>query len=253
MQLSPVVVLGSQVRENLFPNGAPAVGAYVLIQDAPFRVIGALASSRGALFGFSGDDYSVYLPLNTGRVRLFGDEQVSYLQVKALDVDEIPVTIAAIEQLLEVRHGKQGFAVQDAGQLMKTRLEVISTVTLVFGGIGAISLLVAGIGVMNIMLVSVAQRTREIGIRMAAGARNGDVLLQFLVEAILVCVLGGLVAVGLAFAAEALVNAFNVPIKVSGEPVLVALTVAVATGLVFGFAPAWRAARLDPAVALAAV
>ena len=252
-ELAPVVVLGSQARENLFPNGAPAVGAYVLIQDAPFRVIGTLASTRDALFGFSGDDYSVYLPLNTGRVRLFGDEQVSYLQVKALDVDEIPVTIAAIEQLLEVRHGKQGFAVQDAGQLMKTRLEVISTVTLVFGGIGTISLLVAGIGVMNIMLVSVAQRTREIGIRMAAGARNGDVLLQFLVEAILVCVLGGLVAVGLAFAAEALVNAFNVPIKVSGEPVLVALTVAVATGLVFGFAPAWRAARLDPAVALAAV
>ena len=252
-QLSPVVVLGSQVRENLFPNGAPAVGAYVLIQDAPFRVIGTLTSSRSGLISFGMDDYSVYVPLATARVRLFGDEHVSSLQVKTVDVDEIPVTIVAIKQLLEARHGKQAYAVEDAGQLMETRLEVISTVSLVFGGIGAISLLVAGIGVMNIMLVSVAQRTREIGIRMAAGARNGDVLLQFLIEAILVCVVGGLVAVGLAFSAETLVNAFNVPIKVSGEPVLVALSVAIATGLVFGFAPAWRAARLDPAVALAAV
>lgn len=249
--LSPVVVLGPQVKEQLFPGGQSAVGSNVLIHDAPFLVIGTLAGT-GAFLSFGFDDVAAYVPLTSARVRLFGEEQVDSLQVQAEDVDKIPATMLAIRQLLEA-HGKEGFVVEDEGQILQTRLEVIGTMSLVFGGIGAISLLVAGIGVMNIMVVSVMQRIREIGIRMASGARNGDVLLQFLLEAVIVCTIGGMVAVALALFAEGVLGAFNVPVQVTGTPILAALTVAVATGLVFGFAPAWRAARLDPAVALAGV
>lgn len=249
--LSPVVVLGAEVKERLFPGRRSVVGSQVLIQDAPFRVIGTLArSSQFLSFGFG--DMAAYVPLTGAKVRLFGEEQVDSLQVQAEDVDRIPATMLAITQVLEA-HGKEGFVVEDEGAVLETRLEVISTITLVFGGIGAISLLVAGIGVMNIMVVSVMQRIREIGIRMASGARNGDVLLQFLLEAVVVCVIGGLVAVALALFAEGVLVAFEVPIQVTGPPIVAALTVAVATGLIFGFAPAWRAARLDPAVALASV
>lgn len=248
--LAPVVVIGSQVRQNLFPDGAPAVGSHILIQDAPFRVIGVLAS-RGSVFAFSFEDYSLYVPLPTGRVRLYGEETIDSLQVWAQEIEQVPAIQQGIKALLLARHGKEGFAVEDAGGLMDLQLEAISVMTMVLGGIAAISLLVAGIGVMNIMLVSVTQRTREVGIRMAAGARNGDVLLQFLLEAVMVCVVGGLVAVLLAALTADLLGNLQVPIKVTGEPIFWSLSVAAITGVVFGFAPAWRAARLDPAQALA--
>ncbi len=251
--LAPVTVIGAQVRRTLFPNGASAVGSHVLIQDAPFKVIGVLAPKSRTVFSFGFEDSSLYVPLATGRVRLFGEETIDSLQVWAQQVEQIPAIMQGISALLLARHGKEGFAIEDAGGLMELRLEAISIMTLVLGGIAAVSLLVAGIGVMNIMLVSVTQRTREIGIRMAAGARNGDVLLQFLLEAIMVCVVGGLVAVLLATLTADILANFQFPIKVTGEPIVWSLSVAVMTGVVFGFAPAWRAARLDPATALAAV
>ncbi len=252
-QLAPVAVIGAEVRGRLFPDAASAVGAHILVQDTPLRVIGVLAPNSVGVLGFGFEDYSLYVPLSAGRTRLFGDQTIDSLQVSATDVAHIASIIEGIRTLLLARHGKEGFAVEDAGELMETQLEVISVVSLVLGGIAAISLLVAGIGVMNIMLVSVTQRTREIGIRMAAGARNGDVLLHFLLEAILVCVVGGLVAVLLAALTADILANFEVPIKVTGEPIFWSLSVAVMTGVVFGFAPAWRAAKLDPAAALAAV
>lgn len=252
-ELAPVVVIGAQVRQVLFSNGTSAVGSHILIQDSPFRIIGVLAPRSRAVFGFGFEDFSLYVPLPTGRVRLFGEETIDSLQVWAEEVDQIPAIMQGISALLLARHGKEGFAVEDAGGLMDLQLEAISIMTLVLGGIAAISLLVAGIGVMNIMLVSVTQRTREIGIRMAAGARNGDVLLQFLLEAVLVCVVGGLVAVLLALLTANVLANFQIPIKVTAEPIFWSLSVAVITGVVFGFAPAWRAARLDPAAALAVV
>ena len=252
-QLSPVAVIGAEVRRSLFPGNEAAIGAHILVQNAPFRVIGVLAPNSAAMLGFGWEDYSTYVPLTAARTRLFGDQTIDSMQVTAMEVAQIPAMIRGIRTLLSARHGKDGFTVTDSGELMETRLEVISTVSLVLGGIAAISLLVAGIGVMNIMLVSVTQRTREIGIRMAAGARNGDVLMQFLLEAVLVCVVGGVVAVILAGVTANVLAGFQVPIKVTGEPILWSLSVAVVTGVVFGFAPAWRAARLDPAAALAAV
>lgn len=252
-KLSPVAVIGAEVRRRLFPNDEAAIGAHILMQDAPFRVIGVLAPNSASMLSFGWEDYSTYVPLTAARTRLFGDQTIDSMQVTVMELAQIPAMIESIRTLLFARHGKDGFTVADAGELMETQLEVISTVSMVLGGIAAISLLVAGIGVMNIMLVSVTQRTREIGIRMAAGARNGDVLMQFLLEAVLVCVVGGIVAIILAGVTANVLAGFDIPFKVTGEPILMSLSVAVVTGVVFGFAPAWRAARLDPAAALAVV
>ena len=249
--LAPVAVIGDDVRAEIFADGVSPVGAHVLIQNAPFQVIGTLAPKHLGGFGYNRDDRSIFVPLSTARARLFGDDSIDSLQVKASEVEQVSTVMHQITTLLEARRGKRDFVVQDAGALLQTRLEVVSTITLVFGGIGAISLLVAGIGVMNIMLVSVTQRTREIGIRMAAGARNGDVLLQFLFEAVAVCVAGGLLALLLALLVADILPDFEIPLRVTSKPIIWSLSVAMATGIIFGFAPAWRAARLDPAKALA--
>ncbi len=254
-ELAPVAVMGAGVKAELFPDLASPVGAYVIVQDTPLRILGVLASNTGdsGIFGFSLDDESLYVPLSTGRVRLFGDARVDTLFVNASSLEAVPSVKRGIMNVLEARHGRQDFDVQDAGTLMDVQLDVISNMTLIVGGIAAISLLVAGIGVMNIMLVSVTQRTREIGIRMACGATRGHVLQQFLLEAVMVCVAGGLVAICLAFFTVDILTALGFPVRLTLKSIGWALAVATAAGLIFGFAPAWRASRLEPATALVTI
>jgi macrolide transport system ATP-binding/permease protein len=183
-------------------------------------------------------------------VRLFGATHVNNISVKVSEMEEIEDVQAEITQLLTSRHRTQDFNVINSASFIDMATTAQNTLTILLGAVAAISLLVGGIGVMNIMLVSVTERTREIGIRMATGARMRDIMLQFNIEAAVVCIIGGLMGLALGFAAGMGVSLFDVDVNFSPLPPLLAFTSAVLTGLVFGYLPARKAARLDPVAAL---
>ncbi|MBM3733087.1 MAG: MacB family efflux pump subunit [Acidimicrobiia bacterium] len=247
----PVATLGRTVVNNLFPPGVDPVGRYVLINNIPFQVMGVMAPKGATPFGSDMDDV-VFVPLTTGSLRLFGIRHLRAIVVQVEDVKAMEETQERIHALLLARHRIVDFQIRNMAAILETASETQTTLTILLGSIAAISLLVGGIGVMNIMLVSVTERTREIGIRMATGARAWNIMLQFLVEALVVCAVGGVLGVlgGLATAMTA--EYFGRPIVLSLAPVVLAFGCAFATGLVFGFMPARKAANLDPVVALAA-
>lgn len=247
---APVVVLGQTVVNNLFPGGQDPVGEYILIKNVPFEVIGIL-SPKGAS-GWGGDqDDAVFVPLTTGLIRLFGGNYLGAITVKVRSVDDLAATEQAIQELLLARHRVQDFQTRNMASFVEMATETQNTLTMLLGAVAAISLLVGGIGVMNIMLVSVTERTREIGIRMATGARRRDILLQFNTEAAVVCIIGGLLGVLIGFAGGLGLSAFGMNIIFTPEPAILSFSSAVITGLVFGIWPAHKASRLDPVVALA--
>jgi macrolide transport system ATP-binding/permease protein len=247
---APVVVLGQTAVKNLFAEDEDPVGRYVLINNIPFQVVGVLSPKGATAFGSDIDDTAL-MPLSTGRMRLFGRRYVRAITVQVSDVEQMGETEQAIHDLLLARHRKLDFQVRNMSSLLETATETQNTLTVLLGSIAAISLLVGGIGVMNIMLVSVTERVREIGIRMATGARMLHILLQFITEALVVCAVGGVIGVlgglGIAWIAQQL----GTPVVYSAMPVLLAFGSAFLIGLLFGFLPARRAARLDPVVALA--
>jgi len=244
-----VAVLGRTVARVLFPNGEEPIGKYVLLNNVPFQVIG-LMSGKGASPGGSDLDDVIFVPLSTGSLRLFGQRNLRTVTVAVVDVAEIEETQAEVEALLAARHGTVDFQVRNMASFIETATATQDTLTVLLGSIALISLLVGGIGVMNIMLVSVTERTREIGIRMATGARTRDILQQFLTEAVVVSGLGGVVGVLGGVAAGLAIAQFAMPVQFSPPTMLLAFGCAAATGLIFGFAPALKAARLDPVVAL---
>lgn len=246
---APVVVLGQTVANNIFPGTPNVLGRYILVNNIPFQVVGVLSPKGATSFGGDMDD-AVFLPLTTARMRLFGQRYVRTITVQVADVATIDSTQQEITDLLTKRHGKVDFQIRNMASLLENATETQNTMTILLGSIAAISLLVGGIGVMNIMLVSVTERTREIGIRMAAGAQMIHILLQFMTEAIIVCALGGLVGVASGLAGAWVSSRFGSPVVYSLPPVLLAFGSASGVGLLFGFLPARRAARLDPVVAL---
>jgi macrolide transport system ATP-binding/permease protein len=246
-----VAVLGQTVVQNLLPHGGDPIGRYVLINNVPFQVIGVMTAKGANAGGMDADDV-IFIPLNTGMLRIFGQNFVRSITVSVTDLSAMSAVEDQITTLLTARHnGQQDFRVRNMTELLDAITGAQNTLTLLLASVAAISLLVGGIGVMNIMLVSVTERTREIGIRMATGARMRDILQQFLAEATVVSGLGGVAGVLGGVGTALVIGAFGTPIAITGLPMLLAFTCAVATGLVFGFAPAMKAARLDPVVALA--
>lgn len=248
---APVVVLGQTVARLLFPDGEDPLGKYVLVHNIPFEVIGVMTAKGASAMGTDQDD-TVLVPLTTGLVRLFGQNYLNGITVRVVDVARIEETQKAIFDLLLTRHQAEDFRIRNMASVLETAEQTQSAFTLMLGIVAAISLLVGGIGVMNIMLVSVTERTREIGIRMATGARRRDILLQFNTEAAVVCTLGGGLGVILGFAAGYVLRYFEMAVVFSPLPAILAFSCAFGTGLLFGYLPARKAAYLDPVVALAA-
>ena len=253
-----VVVLGSEVKETLFGDADP-IGQQMRMGTNIVRVIGVLASKE-AMFG-SPDD-AIFIPLTAMQQMVAqprtakGERVVSSIALTVSDEEQADYVVEEITSLLRTRHqlgplDDDDFSVMSMEELASTLSEAIGTMTLLLGAIAAISLLVGGIGVMNIMLVSVLERTREIGIRKALGARERDIWGQFLIEAAFLTLAGGIIGVILGWAVSYLVNSMELMTTVvTADIVVLAVSVSVGIGLFFGFYPAWNASRLNPIEAL---
>jgi macrolide transport system ATP-binding/permease protein len=248
---APVVVLGQTVAKTLFADGGNPLGQYVLVNKIPFQVIGVMAE-MGASAGGNDQDDTMLVPLSTGSMRLFGQRNVRTITVQVEDAAAIDATQDAIQTLLNQRHKAEDTQITNMSSVREAFTETSNTMKLFLGSVAAISLLVGGIGVMNIMLVSVRERTREIGVRMATGARRRDILFQFLIEALVVSAIGGAIGVVLGLSVGGLAQIFGLPVSFTVGPVALAFACSFLTGLVFGYLPARNASHLQPAVALSA-
>ncbi|MBI6926759.1 MULTISPECIES: MacB family efflux pump subunit [Pseudomonas] len=245
-----VAVIGQKVREKMLGDHANPIGQYLLIGNVPFQVIGILAG-KGASSGDQDSDGRIVVPYSAAAIRLFGHRDPDYITIAARDSTQVNATEAAIDHLLRQRHqGRHDFELTNDAALIQAEARTQSSLSLMLGAIAAISLLVGGIGVMNIMLMTVRERTREIGIRMATGARQRDIMRQFLSEAVMLSMVGGLSGIVLALVVGAGLMLADIAVAFALPAMLGAFTCAVITGIVFGFMPARKAARLDPVKAL---
>ncbi|MBD92737.1 MAG: multidrug ABC transporter substrate-binding protein [Acidobacteria bacterium] len=248
-----VAVLGSVVRDNLFGEGVDPVGQTVRIRSQSFKIVGVMALKGSGSFGEDQDDV-IFAPYTTVQRKLRGRDgtNISGITISARDADRIEQTTAQIEEVLRVEHelipGQDNdFMVRTQDDMMSMLTSTTQTMTMFTLAIAVVSLVVGGIGIMNIMLVSVTERTREIGLRMAVGAKGQDVLWQFLVEAMALSLVGGLVGVGLGFGiSEGLTQFLQWPTNVPADAVAISVGFAAVIGIVFGFYPAWKGAQLDP-------
>ena len=244
-----VVVLGNSVVRRIFRDVDP-LGQQIAIAGVRFRVIGVFAPV-GSTFGVD-RDAEVHIPV-TAAQRLFGVDRIDALAVKAPTADDVTALQPRLVAALQERYEGEEFSAVTQTQILGTIGRILGLLTLVLAAIAAISLLVGGVGVSNIMLVSVRERTREIGLRKALGARQRDILAQFLIEAVLLCVVGGLLGIGLGVGASLLAAAVSpLPAVIAWWSPALAFVVSAAVGIFFGVAPARRAGRLDPVVALRA-
>jgi putative ABC transport system permease protein len=250
-----VVVLGAVVRDQLFGVGVDPVGASVRINNQPFRIVGVLTSKGQAAFGQDQDDVAL-IPYTTVQKRLLGVTHVSNITVSAADGVPMEQVADQIGALLRERHRlapdeEDDFSVRTQAEMTSVLTSTTTTMTYLLAGIAAVSLIVGGIGIMNIMLVSVTERTREIGLRLAMGASDVNVLTQFLVESVVLSLAGGLIGIvaglGLSYG---ITQVLSWPTTVTASSIALSFGVAAATGVFFGFYPARKAAALDPIEAL---
>jgi putative ABC transport system permease protein len=256
-----VALIGPETADKLFGRHEGLVGETIRLAGQPFRIIGVLSSKGGSAMG--SQDNRILVPLSTARTRLFqrsGDDTVDMIFVETTSAETTTLAAEEITQILQMRHrtaiGQDDFTVFSQADMLKTASSITGVLTIFLGGIAAISLLVGGIGIMNIMLVSVSERTREIGLRKALGARKNDILIQFLTESSLLSLFGGLVGVLLGWILSVTVGLVAAANKVAFTPaitldaVLMATIFSAAVGLFFGIYPANRAASLQPVEAL---
>lgn len=251
---SRVAVIGATVATNLFSNIDP-VGQSVRINNAPFKVIGVL-DSKGQSAGGQDQDDIVIIPLTTAQERLMGITYVQTISVQAASADTVDQVQDGITSVLRSRHRITGdkaddFTVRNLASVMATAQETTTSITMLLGSIAAISLLVGGIGIMNIMLVSVTERTREIGIRKALGAKYSNILMQFLIEAVVIGVIGGLIGIALGIGVSYTISSIaGWKTVITALPIIVSFGFSVGIGLFFGLYPARKAALLNPIDAL---
>ncbi len=251
-----VCVIGDTVRENLFGSSEP-IGQYVRIGRYPYRVIGVLAKKGQSPFGEDQDD-RLLMPIGSFRARVMPSSpgRVQMLMATASDERTVDRAVAQIEDILRQRHqidpdDEPDFVIRTQAEFRRSQEAIFDALTALLASIAAVSLLVGGIGVMNIMLVSVTERTREIGIRMAIGAAERDILVQFLIEAVTLSLMGGVVGLGVGIGLiKLLADALEWSMELPLGAVVVAFGTSAAIGVVFGFLPARRAARMDPITAL---
>ena len=249
-----VAVLGSEVPGMFDTEASAIIGRKIQIRSISFEVIGVLESKGSS--GWRNPDDDIWVPLSTAQFRVAGDDNVETISVKIREGQPIELAMVDIERILRREHGilpgaDNDFAIMNRKQFAESRKEATEVFTYLLAGIAGVSLLVGGIGIMNIMLVTVTERTREIGIRKAMGATNGNIMLQFLVEAMTLCLIGGALGLALGAGASYLASEFaGWQTQVTSTSVITAFTFSAVVGLVFGMWPARRAASLDPIDAL---
>lgn len=251
-ELSQDVVIDANTSKTLFPNGEDPLGQVILLGNVPSRIVGVTAAEK-SMFGNS-DSLNVWMPYTTVMSRILGQPNLRSIVVRINDTAPTSAAENAILSLLEQRHGAQDVFTQNSDSIRETIQQTTATMTLLISAIAVISLIVGGIGVMNIMLVSVTERTQEIGVRMAVGARQSDILQQFLIEAVLVCILGGILGVLLALGIGQIFSHFagdTFQMVYSTTSMVAAFVCSSLIGVLFGFLPARNAAQLDPVAALA--
>ena len=250
-----VVVLGQTVVDNLFGPGEDPLGAVIRVKDVPFRVIGVLERKGQTTWGQDQDDI-VIAPYTTIQKKLLGITYIHQVSIAATSSDAVERTAVAVTQLLRERHKIQNpddddFSVRTVEEMAQTRVQMAQTMNGLLMSVASVSLLVGGIGIMNIMLVSVTERTREIGLRLAVGARTRDILRQFLAEAVSLSFVGGMLGMVLGVAvSEGLTRGLGWHTTITGSSILIAFAFAAAVGVFFGYYPARTAANLDPIEAL---
>ncbi|MNW76066.1 Macrolide export ATP-binding/permease protein MacB [compost metagenome] len=249
-EMATVAVLGARLAEKLMPDVPNPVGQSILIGNVPFQVIGVM-SAKGALTGEKDEDDVLLLPFSTAGIRVFGQREPTYTVMAVDDVKRVTEVEAAVDATMFERHRIRDYGISNAAASIAAEAKTQDNMTMMLSLIAAVSLVVGGIGVMNVMLMTVRERTREIGIRMATGARRRDILRQFLTEAVLVSVVGGVAGIVVGVTVAGLLLVWDVPVIFSLSAIAGAFACAVVTGLVFGFMPARKASGLDPVVALA--
>ncbi|REG86079.1 ABC transporter permease [Winogradskyella sediminis] len=252
---SKVALIGQTVVDNVFPNGEEPVGQMIRFNNIPFKVIGVLEEKGENTFGQDQDDI-VIAPFTTVQKRILAIDYLNQIMASAVSEDDAPAAVEQVTEILRAQHKlldseDDDFTVRSMEELISTFSSTSEMLTILLVAVASISLLIGGIGIMNIMYVSVKERTKEIGLRMAVGAKGADILMQFLIEAILISITGGVIGVLLGLGATVFIEEFlNWPTSVALYSIIISFAVCAITGIFFGWYPARKASALDPITAL---
>jgi macrolide transport system ATP-binding/permease protein len=247
---SPVVVLGMKAYLELFPDRQDPIGKYILLNNAPFLVVGVVTVRGGSGDGRDREDDIALIPISTGQARIYKTPKLSQIAVQVDEYKNVDAVADEIRSRLNRLRQQEDFRIFNQAAMIEATKRAQETFRFLLGAVACVSLVVGGVGVMNIMLVNVVERTREIGVRMACGAKSRDIQLQFLAEAVLICLMGGLIGVSVGIIISSVLVVGDTKAVVTLGPVVISFGAAFVTGVLFGFWPARQASRLDPVVAL---